>query len=134
MLKALVLVASFATEHACMTEALYHEARGEPYSGMIKVGAVIKNRMLDDRFPNTICGVVNQPYQFSYVNELDDLAMYEKDASERAASAAYSILTSGNESLFGNELYFHATWLTPYWADAMIATVEIGNHRFYTED
>ena len=37
------------------------EARGEPYSGQVAVGAVILNRVEHPSFPNTIAGVVYQP-------------------------------------------------------------------------
>ena len=37
------------------------EARGEPYSGQVAVGAVILNRVGHPSFPNTIAGVVYQP-------------------------------------------------------------------------
>ena len=45
---------------ACMAEAIYHEARGQKTIGQLAVGLVIKNRMKDPRWPNTICEVVKQ--------------------------------------------------------------------------
>lgn len=41
------------------------EARGEPYSGQVAVGAVILNRVEHPSFPNTIAGVVYQPGAFT---------------------------------------------------------------------
>ena len=41
------------------------EARGEPYSGQVAVGAVILNRVSHPAFPNTIAGVVYQPGAFT---------------------------------------------------------------------
>jgi spore germination cell wall hydrolase CwlJ-like protein len=51
----------------CLTEAVYFEARGEPYLGKLAVANVILNRTrLADRFPDTVCGVIRQKGQFSY--------------------------------------------------------------------
>ena len=47
-------------ERHCMAEAMYFEARGEGWLGMVAVGAVIKNRVDDRRYPSTVCGVVHQ--------------------------------------------------------------------------
>jgi len=52
----------------CLSLALYHEARGEPLNGQRAVAEVIMNRVESDRFPDTICGVVMQPNQFSFVS------------------------------------------------------------------
>ena len=41
------------------------EARGEPYTGQVAVGAVILNRVDHPSFPNTIAGVIYQPGAFS---------------------------------------------------------------------
>ena len=41
------------------------EARGEPYSGQVAVGAVILNRVNHPSFPNSIAGVVYQPGAFT---------------------------------------------------------------------
>ena len=51
----------------CLSLALYHEARGEPLNGQRAVAEVIMNRVESNRFPDTICGVVMQPNQFSFV-------------------------------------------------------------------
>lgn len=53
-------------EKNCMTQALYHEARGEPERGIFAVASVIMNRTLEGNFPDDICGVVKQRGQFTY--------------------------------------------------------------------
>ena len=40
------------------------EARGEPYTGQVAVGAVILNRVKHPSFPNTVAGVLFQPGAF----------------------------------------------------------------------
>lgn len=41
------------------------EARGEPYSGQVAVGAVILNRVEHPSFPDTLSGVIYQPGAFT---------------------------------------------------------------------
>ena len=47
-------------ELKCMAENIYFEGRAEPMVGKIAIGHVVMNRIEDDRFPDTICGVVKQ--------------------------------------------------------------------------
>ena len=44
-----------------MANAVYGEARGEPYEGQVAVAAVILNRLESPEFPNTISGIIFQP-------------------------------------------------------------------------
>lgn len=52
-----------------LAHLIYGEARGEPYTGQVAVGAVILNRTRDDRFPKTIAGVIYQPGAFDAVSD-----------------------------------------------------------------
>lgn len=45
-----------------IAKCVYAEARGEPYVGQVAVAAVILNRVQSPSFPNTIYGVVYQPW------------------------------------------------------------------------
>lgn len=54
----------------CLTEAIYHEARGEPDSGQAGVAQVVLNRtQFGDEFGSTICKVVYQKGQFSWTRQ-----------------------------------------------------------------
>ncbi len=44
----------------CMALNLYWEARSEGQEGMLAVGWVVLNRMAHPKFPNTVCGVIQQ--------------------------------------------------------------------------
>ena len=57
-------------EVQCLTEAAYHEAANQPEEGIRAVLQVIKNRKEAKGFPSSFCGVVHQPKQFSYRNDL----------------------------------------------------------------
>ena len=56
----------------CLTLNVYHEARGEPFLGQVAVAEVTLNRVDDLRWPDTVCEVVYQPYQFSWTLEDKD--------------------------------------------------------------
>lgn len=44
----------------CLVQNAYHEARSDGYAGMYAVTMVVMNRVLDPRYPDTICEVVYQ--------------------------------------------------------------------------
>lgn len=60
----------YKKEVQCLTEAAYHEAANQPEEGIRAVLQVIKNRKEAKGFPSSFCGVVQQPKQFSYRNDL----------------------------------------------------------------
>jgi spore germination cell wall hydrolase CwlJ-like protein len=49
----------------CLARNIYYEAGLESEEGQVAVGLVTINRSRDQKFPNTICGVVNQKTTFS---------------------------------------------------------------------
>ena len=48
------------TELYCMAKNIYFESRAEGYVGIIAVVHVVMNRITDNRFPNSVCEVVNE--------------------------------------------------------------------------
>jgi spore germination cell wall hydrolase CwlJ-like protein len=44
----------------CLTSNIYYEAGNEPEEGKVAVGLVTLNRSTNEKFPDTICGVVRQ--------------------------------------------------------------------------
>lgn len=116
----------------CLSEAIYHEARGEDYHGQLYVGFVIKNRVMSDQFRNSYCDVIYAPSQFSYTHELTDKTMYEPDAGQFAEDVARIVMTTPTP--FPKTMFFyHATHMTPNWNFNLLeAYVKVGNHVFYT--
>ena len=53
-------------EMVCMADNLFHEAKVDGMRGMEAVAAVVMNRVHDSRWPDSVCGVVYQPSQFSW--------------------------------------------------------------------
>jgi spore germination cell wall hydrolase CwlJ-like protein len=55
------------SELACLSLAVYYEARGESHRGKMAVAEVVMNRTRSKRFPSTICEVLFQRGQFSFI-------------------------------------------------------------------
>lgn len=117
----------------CLTEAIYHEARGESFTGQLLVGYVIRNRVESDKFPDSYCGVVYQPSQFSYTHELKDKTMHETKAAWFAEGVAEIIVSSDNpipEAVY----YYHTTSIMPSWNFDLLDQFQIvDQHVFYEE-
>lgn len=54
--------------HDCLVENILHEARGEPLEGQLAVIEVVYTRAARSDFPDSVCTVIEQPYQFSWLN------------------------------------------------------------------
>ena len=60
------------------------EARGEPYSGQVAVGAVVLNRIKHPSFPNTLSGVIYQSGAFTCISD----GQFNQPVAESAYRAA----------------------------------------------
>lgn len=124
-------------EWRCMTEALYFEARGETVKGMFAVAEVIMNRVKSARFPDSICGVVNQgtgkryQCQFSYNCDGHAETIREHGAFERVAKVAQLALGGSVPRLTEGATHYHTTAVRPRWSRTYTRTARIGVHIFY---
>lgn len=117
-------------ELACLATTIYFESKGEPLSGQLAVAQVVINRTQSGRFPQTLCSVVKQPGQFSFVRgghmpSVNPLAA----AYRRAVAVAMVAMAKGWESPAGSALFFHARRVSPGWRLTKVAA--IGQHVFY---
>ena len=125
------------SELACLTEAVYFEARGESIDGQIAVAEVIMNRVVHPVWPDTVCGVIKQgssklnACQFSYKCDGDPEYMTEKKALKRARDVAILLMKGERRAVSGNATHYHADYVSPGWAKRMTKTAEIGTHIFY---
>jgi spore germination cell wall hydrolase CwlJ-like protein len=114
----------------CLAVGVYYESKGEPLAGQLAVADVILNRTTSGRFPASICSVVKQPGQFSFVK---GGKLPQVDPGRRAWKTAVAIARVAAKDLWDspakNALYFHARHLSPNWGKARVASV--GNHVFY---
>ena len=108
-----------------LARAIYGEARGEPYTGQVAVGAVIMNRVKSSKFPNTIAGVIYQSGAFDAVSD-GQINLNPDSTAKKAAQDAIN----GWDPSYGAIYYFNPNTATSAWIWSRPVTVVIGNHRF----
>ena len=108
-----------------LARLIYGEARGESYTGQIAVGAVVMNRLRSSSFPNTISGVIYQPYAFTAVND-GQINLTPNDKAYRAAKEAMN----GYDPSYGALYYYNPATATSSWIFTRKTTVVIGRHVF----
>jgi spore germination cell wall hydrolase CwlJ-like protein len=117
-------------ETHCLAGAVYFESKGESLAGQLAVARVVLARTKSGRFPSSICGVVYQPSQFSFVR---GRAMPRIDTGSqhwRNAVAISKIALDGSwKSPVEGALFFHARYVSPGWKLKRIGTID--NHVFY---
>lgn len=101
------------------------EARGEPYTGQVAVGAVVLNRMESPAFPNTMSGVIYQSGAFSCIND----GQFWEAVTDSAYKAARDALNGWDPS-GGAIYYFNPNKATSDWIWSRPVITVIGNHYF----
>ncbi len=108
-----------------LAKVIYSEARGEPYTGQVAVGAVCLNRVKSSSFPNTLSGVVYQTGAFDAVSD-GQINLTPNSTARKAAQDALN----GWDPSYGAIYYFNPSTATNKWIWSRPVTVTIGNHRF----
>ena len=108
-----------------LARIIYGEARGEPYTGQVAVGAVVMNRVKSSSFPNTISGVIYQSGAFDAVRD-GQINLTPDSTAKKAAQDALN----GWDPTYGAIYYFNPATATNKWIWSRPMTVTIGNHRF----
>jgi spore germination cell wall hydrolase CwlJ-like protein len=120
-------------EQECLAQAVYFEARSEPLEGQLAVADVVLNRASSGRYPSTICAVVTQRAQFSFIR---NGRFPQADRSSDAWLKAVAIARIAREHL-ANEvasdvLWYHADYVAPVWRHNLRRVTKIGAHIFYS--
>ncbi|WP_102692531.1 spore cortex-lytic enzyme [Rummeliibacillus pycnus] len=108
-----------------MANAVYGEARGEPYEGQVAVAAVILNRLDSPDFPNTISGIIFQPRAFTAVADGQIWLTPNKQAME-AVIDAMNGWDPSQHALY----YFNPKTATSSWIWTRKQITQIGEHIF----
>ncbi|MBW8755038.1 MAG: cell wall hydrolase [Sphingomonadales bacterium] len=117
-------------EMRCLAGAIYFEAKSESLPGQLAVARVVVNRSKSGRFPDSYCGVVYQPSQFSFIRGRSMPAINTASQDWREAVAIARIADAGSwRGPAEGALFFHAARVSPGWHATRIA--RIGNHIFY---
>jgi hypothetical protein len=116
----------------CIAVAVYHEARGESLEGQLAVARVIMNRAASGRYPTTWCGVVKQPWQFSFVRSGYMPPVDETSQAWRNALGITRLaINNAVQSVPTDCLWYHANYVSPSWGRRLTRVSQIGAHIFY---
>lgn len=110
----------------CLSKAAYFESKGESDKGMLAVIFTTLNRVKDNRFPKTVCGVVYQKSQYSWTKHNPKIK--EKEQYERAKRLAQEVVDGKHTDVSKGALYFNSLHKQP---KGTVCTVRIGGHSFY---
>lgn len=117
-------------EARCLAGAVYFESKGESLEGQLAVARVVMARARSGRFPTSLCGVIYQKSQFSFVNGGKMPAINTGGLHWRNAVAISQIaLDDSWKSPVEGALFFHARYVSPGWRLKRVGSVD--NHIFY---
>ena len=151
------------TELTCMSQNIYHESKNQSKLGMIAVARVVINRVQDNRWPNTVCGVIKQGpvreswktrqtedpndavfypvknrCQFSWYcdGKADDIpSMKNNLAWNLAQDIAWEVLKYDRYSgIVEGATHYHADYVNPTWSKTIPLITKIDDHIFYRWD
>lgn len=108
-----------------LAKCIYAEARGEPYIGQVAIGAVVLNRVESSSFPNTIAGVIYQPYAFTAVSD-GQINLEPNDTAYKAARDALNGWDPTNGCIY----YYNPSTATSAWIWSRPIMLSIGRHNF----
>lgn len=117
---------SFSRSDLELLARLVHaEAQGEPHLGKVAVAAVVFNRVDSPLFPNTLRGVIYEPYQFEPVLNGTVNHGYDGEAMQAVTEAL------GGKDPTSGSLFFYNPWkVTHKWLGARPVVTVIGQHVF----
>lgn len=101
------------------------EARGEPYTGQVAVGAVVLNRVQHPSFPNSISGVIYQNGAFSAVND----GQFWQPIASSCYNAARDALNGWDPS-GGAIYYYNPSKTSNRFIRSRPVITQIGSHLF----
>lgn len=101
------------------------EARGEPYTGQVAVGAVILNRIQHPSFPDTLSGVIYQNGAFTAIVD----GQFNQPISDSAYKAAKDAL-NGWDPTGGCIYYYNPAKTSNAFMHSKPTIMVIGSHRF----
>lgn len=117
---------SWYDEYELLARVIMGEATGEPFTGMVAVGAVIINRTKDPAFPPTLAGVIYDPDAFESVTNGLMWSSQPTDEMYRAAELALN----GYDPTYGCTFFWNPYKPVSPWIWSRPVVTQIGNHVF----
>jgi N-acetylmuramoyl-L-alanine amidase len=131
-------------EHVCLSLNIYYEARSSNLADKAGVADVVINRMLDTRYPNTICEVVKQGQQHSNGQMKRNKCQFswycdgkadnpqDDDLWNESQLIAYQMLEFNRyRGITEGATHYHATYVNPSWARTLQQVGRLGAHIYY---
>lgn len=131
----------------CLAQNIYFESANQPFAGRVAVANVVLNRVEDLQFPNEVCDVVYQAKlrenwkgnmvpirnqcQFSWYCDGKSDEPTDSVTWMQSLRIAHLVLEGEVPDLTEGALYYHADFVSPYWAPYLTKVVTIDNHIFY---
>lgn len=124
-----------AVQIECLQEAIYFESRSEGIAGQLAVGLVVMNRVRDKRWPDNVCDVVHQKWQFSYYSDGKPEIYHDKKAKQLAWNRAEQVFYGTVVDFTEGSLYYHTNYVEPEsWDYSKIKrTMSLDNHIFFKD-
>ena len=139
------------SEATCLAKNMYYEARNQGLAGQLAVSLVVMNRVKDSRYPNTVCGVVEQGptreswkkngtyypirnrCKFSWFCDGKSDEPKEPTTYKRLLDLALVLVYDDIQIVDFTEgaTHYHADYVFPAWRKSKTKTVEIADHIFY---
>ena len=140
------------TEATCLAKNMYFEARNQGLAGQLAVSLVVMNRVKDERFPNTICGVIEQgPISKWWLIEKGKIVPIRnrcqfswfcdgKSDDPKEPTTYGRLLDISKDLVYGHldvvdftegATHYHADYVYPAWRKQKKKTVEVADHIFY---
>lgn len=138
----------------CLAQNIYFEAQSEPLAGQFAVADVVLNRVRDERWPESICGVIKQSKisqwhlnntgkrvpvlnqcSFSWFCDGKSDVPKNREAWKTAQTVAIQIIQSKTfRGITEGATHYHATYVKPSWTLSFQYVGQIGKHLFYRDD
>ena len=120
------------TEGNCLATAVYFESMGESLEGQLAVAQVVINRAHSGKYPTTLCAVVKQKAQFSFVRAGQFPRVDAGCEAWRKAQAIARIASAEMAKVIPTDvLWYHADYVAPSWGRRLARVEKIGAHIFY---
>ena len=139
-------------EAFCLAQNVYHEAKGENLAGKSAVAHVTLNRVAHKKYPNTICGVIEEgPISKWWLKEKGKIVPIKNrcqfswfcdgKSDEPKEKKVFSKMLDFSKSLVYDDIqivdftegatHYHADYVYPAWRKTKTKTVEVADHIFY---
>ena len=135
------LSADSRNEVHCLALNIYFEARSEPEIGQRAVAHVVMNRVAHPGYPDSVCQVVQQGgeqalhrCQFSWWCDGGSDKPANQKAWGQSLRLARQIYLGILKDTTDAALWYHASYVKPYWSKALLQGDKIGQHIFYLQN